>query len=537
MAVTLYDAYGRPIDRRALQREQAAPTSTGVRTPYSGGHPAAGLTPQRLAALLRHAIDGDPERYLELAEDMEERDLHYAGVLGIRKRQVAGLEITVEAASDAADDVAAADLVREIVTRPEFGDELIDVLDAVAKGFSATEILWDTSEGQWRPAALKWRDPRHFEFDRVTRETLLLRDPTGPQPLKPFGWLLHFAKAKSGLPIRGGLARPAAWGYLFKAFTGKDWAIFCEAFGQPLRLGKYGAGASEADKETLLRAVANIGTDYAAIVPQSMAIEFVQASISGSIDLFERRANWLDQQISKLVLGQTQTTDATAGGYATASVHDGVREDIERADARQLAATLGRDLVRPVVDLNMGPRPRGRYPRLKIGRPDEVDVDKLVGQIARLVPLGLKVGMSTVRDRLGLPDPAADEELLGAPAAPAADETDDDEADPPAAPGRRPAPQTAFARAAASARAAAPEDAIDRAVEEMLADDGWEPVAPIIAGLQDRLAAATTLEEATAAIADQIARMDVTALAERLARAAFAARLAGETEEPIGGDA
>lgn len=31
MAVTLLDAYGRPIDTRALRAEQAAPTSAGVK--------------------------------------------------------------------------------------------------------------------------------------------------------------------------------------------------------------------------------------------------------------------------------------------------------------------------------------------------------------------------------------------------------------------------------------------------------------------------------------------------------------------------
>jgi len=520
---TIYDHLLRPVDTAALKQEQAAPTVRGVRRPYSGAHPASGLTPDRLGRLLRDSIDGDPERYLELAEDMEERDLHYAGVLGIRKRQVAALDISVEAASDKADDFAAADLVREVIERDSFADELIDVLDAVGKGFSATEIVWDTSEGQWRPSALKWRQPTWFQIDRVDGETLLLNDPEGPKPLNPYGWITHYSKTKSGLPIRGGLARAVAWTFMFKAFTVKDWAIFCEAFGQPLRLGKYDAGASEADKDRLLEAVTNIGSDFAAIVPESMQIEFVSATISGSIALYKERADWLDQQVSKVVLGQTGTTDAIKGGYAVGKVHDGVREDIERADARQLAATLNRDLIRPIVDLNFSPR--RVYPKLKIGRPEEIDVDKLVSNVSTLVPLGLKVGMSTMRDKLGLPDPAPDEELL-TPAAAAAPVAQPTQTSAPPAPPLKPA--------AASAVVPPATDAIDDGISEILAGDGWEKmVAPIVAGLEDKLAGAETLDDVRAVLAAHLATMDVSTLADTLARAAFSARLAGVADDRL----
>ena len=149
----LVDYRGMPIQKAALTSEQAAPTTRGIRQPY-GGHPAAGLTPGRLGRLLRDSIEGSPERYLELAEDMEERDLHYTGVLSTRKRQVAGLDIAVEAAGDSTEEEAQAELVREVLDRDEFQDELVDMLDAIGKGFSCCEIVWDTSEDQWRPHAI-----------------------------------------------------------------------------------------------------------------------------------------------------------------------------------------------------------------------------------------------------------------------------------------------------------------------------------------------------------------------------------------------
>jgi phage gp29-like protein len=87
----LVDMHGRAISARSLKVEQAGAELRAVRR-NDTFHPASGLTPQKLARILRDSIDGDPEPYLALAEDMEERNEHYAGVLGTRKRQVSGLE-------------------------------------------------------------------------------------------------------------------------------------------------------------------------------------------------------------------------------------------------------------------------------------------------------------------------------------------------------------------------------------------------------------------------------------------------------------
>ena len=339
----LVDHRGQPIRKADLLAEQASVTTGSVRQAF-GDHPAAGLTPGRLAAILRESIQGDPMSYLELAEDMEERHEHYSSVLATRKLQVSGLDVTVEAADDDAESVKHADLVRDFVSRPAFQDELFDILDATGKGFSATEIIWDTSERQWMPSELKWRHPTWFTFDKVTYDELRLRADAGDEELKPYQWIVHRAKAKSGLTIRGGLARICAWSFFFKNFTAKDWAIFVEAYGQPLRLGKYGPGATETDKATLLRAVRSIGSDYAAIVPQGMAIDFVEASLTGNHELYEKRSEYLDRQVSKVVLGQVGTTDAVAGGFSGNKIHNEVREDIRE---RRCAQALDNDQPRP----------------------------------------------------------------------------------------------------------------------------------------------------------------------------------------------
>lgn len=405
---------GEPIRKTSLIREQAAPSTAGVRQIISG-HPAQGLTPQRLAVLLRQAEEGDPVSYLELAEEMEEKDLHYLGVLGTRKQQVAQLEITVQPASDSAEDEASADLVRDFLKRKELQDELTDILDATGKGFSATEIMWETSERQWMPTCLEWRDPRWFLFDRQDGRTLHLRGQDGqPEPLRPYKFIVHQAKAKSGLPIRGGLARPVSWWYLFKNYSVKDWVTFAEIYGQPLRVGKYHQGATEDEKRRLLQALISIGTDAAAMIPEGMLLEFVSnSSTTASAELYEKFCHYADALISKAVLGQTLTTEVSEGSRAAAQVHDEVRADIERADARKLTSTLNRHLVEPLVSLNRGPQKR--YPEILIGRSEQTDIQQYTDSLSRLVPLGLKVRQSEVRRKIGAEDPEEGDELLEAP--------------------------------------------------------------------------------------------------------------------------
>ncbi|HWJ72398.1 MAG TPA: DUF935 domain-containing protein [Kaistia sp.] len=419
---TILGPDGKPVDRDQLYGEQrATATLTGVRSPISG-HPADGLTPRRLASIHRQAAQGDPLAYLELAEDIEERDLHYLGVIGTRKRQVAQLPITIEAASDDKDHIAHADFVREWLAEGILDAALFDLFDAIGKGFSVLEIEWSTDPKRIEPAALNWRDPRYFTFDDVTRDRLMLIDGATKEELGDHRFIVHKHKSKSGLTIRGGLARAASWAWMYKAFTLRDWAIFVQNYGTPIRIGRYDGSASEADKDVLWSAVANIAGDCAAIIPKSMEIEFVELkNAATNAEVYEKRADWMDRQVSKLVLGQTSTTDALGGGIAGNAAHRLVQEDLERSDAKLGSATLTRQLVHKIVAFNFGPQ--AKYPRLTIGRPDELPIDELVNAVEKLGPLGLTVEASQIRDRLGVTEPAPDAIVVGGraatPAAPA----------------------------------------------------------------------------------------------------------------------
>ena len=416
----LVGPWGKRIPRAELTAPlRSGPTTVGVRNPISSFQ-SSRLTPGRCASILRAAAEGEWEAFLEIAEEMEERDAHYQAVLSVRKRQVAQLPITVEAASDDPAHETHADFIRRWLKRGVLRLALFDILDAIGKGFSVHEIEWNTDprSGVW-PKGLHYRPARWFAADMVDRDTPKLRQLGEDEDLLEHLYLLHKHPSKSGLTIRSGIAFMGLWSWMLKRFSDADWAAFVERYGSPMRVGKYDPASSEEDREVLWRAVANIAGDTAAIIPQSMSIDFQTAMQGGaSQELHERRARYLDEQISKLILGQTTTTDAISGGHAVSQEHRKVSEDIERADALLLSATVTGRLVPWIVAFNFGPQ--DEYPTVSIGRPDEVPLKEWVDAIDRLVGKGLRVSQSLVRDRLGVEEPGEDEELLVAPAPAAA---------------------------------------------------------------------------------------------------------------------
>ena len=529
------DRYGEIVDRRALREERGGARASAGRS-ILPSQPSRIPTPERLAATLRRAETpgaGASVAYLEIAELMEERHIHYIGVLGTRRRAVSQIGVAIEPATDSAEDVRDADLVRSVFAREEFGDEAFDILDAVGKGYSVTEIIWDMSERQWMPARLQHQLPQWYDYDPDTGTRLMRREADGYVEMEPYKYIVHAAPAKSGLPGRSGLARCAAWAWMLGCYTLHDWMRFCEIYGQPLRIGRYHPAASDKDRRTLYRAVRDIATDAAAILPEGMTIDFEGGgAVAAHSEIYSDLLAYLDARISIAVLGQTLTTESGGtGSYALGRVHDLVRHDIERDDGRRLAATLRRDLVVPMVTLNHGPRPA--YPRVTIAREDALDVDLMSKSLARLVPLGLRVRADEVRARLRLAPPDDDDEVLTAPAAPAAP------------PGATDPPEPAPARAR-DAGADLDHRALARTLDEgdplpALTARARATLGPLVdawAGrVRDALAAADSLATVRTALDAAAADPETAAFAAALAAALLAAHLAGryDVAEEAGG--
>jgi phage gp29-like protein len=505
---------GKPISSADLAQTVAAPGMMSVRS-YNTTYPTHGATPARIAQILRSADHGSLEAYFDLAEEIEEKDAHYLAVMSTRKRAVSQLPVAVTAArKDDAVAQAHVDFVTDWLATGALQESLFDMLDAIGKGFSILEIDWETRPDRVRPRALIYRPQRWFGIGDVDRETILLREGATKQELSPLKFVIHRHKAKSGLTHRGGLARTACWLFMFKAFTMRDWALFVQSYGMPIRIGRYEANTSKADQDVLWQAVSSIAGDAAAIIPKGMDIEFVRSEAAQqNSKLYEERCSWIDQQLSKLILGQTTTTDAVSGGHAVAKEHRLVQEDIERADAISLATTINRQLIVPMIALNFGPQES--YPVLHIGRPDEVPLQTLIEGISKLGPQGLTVDMQEVRDRFGVKKPEAGAEVIGGVRTAT-----------PALPGEAPAPMASLmSRVQISRHAAEADDALER-MTQRLALDAAGAMAGLTETVRHAIEGARDLGDASARL--QALQLDPAALALAMTRATAVAHLAGE---------
>lgn len=411
---SILDARGNPIkaDKAILSENIAEAHITSVRNPRPASV-ASTITPHRLAGLLRSVVDGNnPQDYMTLAEEIEERDLHYASVLRTRKLAVAALPPSVEAASEEAEDLRLAEEVRKLMGGDQIPELFFDLLDGLGKGMGVCQILWDTNRTPWMPVDYTWVDPRYLRPDPETLSDILLISDDAPQgkPLEPYKFIVHLPRTKSGSIWRNGLTRLCAVMYMLKSFTIRDWWAFAEVFGIPVRIGKYGPNATPEQINTLKNAIATIASDAGAVIPDSMLIELVEtAKGNGGNTLFENMARWADEQTSKAVLGQTMTTD-NGSSRSQAEVHDEVRLDIAKWDARQLEATINEYLVKPFIILNWGAQKA--YPRVSIQVPEPEDLKLLVESLTPLIDRGMQVSESELRDKFGLAKPETQETVL-----------------------------------------------------------------------------------------------------------------------------
>ncbi len=508
----LLDAYGRPVEPAKLTTRLAEPGTIGVRNTWSPSV-ASGLTPLRLAGILRACDMGDIDQFLILAEEMEERDMHYFSQLGTRKRVISGVAPTVVAGGESrAEKKIAKAVEEEIALHDGFADMVEDLMDALGKSFSVVEIDWIKSANQWSIGEFIHRDPRFFTFERTKRRDIHLKDAAAPWdgiPLEPYRFMTHRARFKSGLTFRGGLARIVSFGWMCKQYTVKDWMAFTETYGLPMRLGRYGPEATADDVRKLFQAVASIGSDAAAVLPKSMEIDFENGAASTGDKVFENLARYVDEQVSKAVLGQTMTSD-NGSSQSQATVHNEVRHDIAAADARAITATINRDLVRAFVDLNFGVQ--DNYPKILISVDEPEDTKLRIAGAVSLMSKGVRFKATELRSALKFSDPEEGDEIVG---------------DLPKAKVARPADPALNHLALNRAQA---DDLLGDIEAEMMAD--WEEVgAAMEAAVAEAIDGADSYEAVLERLPETLRLMPTGLLVDTLVKGMFKARAVGDAQD------
>lgn len=383
-------------------------------------HPAIGLTPLKIHALLTQAEAGNMNAMLALFEDMEERDLHLLAEMSKRKRTVAKLDWSIKAPKNAdANEQKYTEVISELMGIIEnFEDIITDSLDAIGKGFSCHELHWVREGNVWLINDMQWHVPQRFIIDPFNQRKLLLAGNGlgDDEPLWENAWLMHTHKAKSGYLVRGGLHRALVWSYVFKNYSVRDLAEFLEIYGLPLRLGTYPAGATDGEKLTLLRAVMEIGHRAAGIIPQGMMIDFKEAA-KGSSDPFMDMIKWCEMSQSKAILGGTLTSqaDGKSSTNALGKVHDETRLEIRDSDAKQLASSISRDVIGALMRINYPNVSPRRYPKFVFDLAETEDIGVYSEALPKLVGIGMQIPAPWAHKRLGIPMVSGDEPVLAVP--------------------------------------------------------------------------------------------------------------------------
>lgn len=523
----IVDQWGKPIDRIVLNEPQTARV-TSLQNEYLTSS-LDGLTPARLAATLRAADNGDLTAQHRLFSDMEERDAHLAAEIGKRKLALLGLDWTIQPPRNATGaEKAHAEWLTEVLTDAvdPVEDLILALMDGVGHGFAPVELEWRDEGGERLPSFLP-RPQEWFQLDQLRRE-IRLRDmsPDGAV-LKPFGWVFHtHGKAKTGYIGRLGLHRVLSWPFLYKAYAIGDFAEFLETFGLPIIVGKYFTGATAEEKASLMRAVTALGHDARAIMPADMDLE-IQKIVGGEKSPHLAMVDWADRAQSKAILGQTMSAEARGGGLGSgnADLHREVRHDILEADAREIAGTITRDLLYPLIALNRGGIDGlRRCPRLVFDTSEPEDIKAFADALPKLVGVGLRVKTEWVHEKLGIPLGGPKDAVLAvaAPANVLGPELR------PEAGNKTPVEKAALAALAAETDVVIPDQAaIDAAVNALPPETLQAQMEQMIGSLMAELEAAGNYEAALAVLSGKYPGLDAAKLESLLARALFVSELWG----------
>jgi hypothetical protein len=260
-------------------------------------------------------------RLYDLYEDVD-LDGHLTGIIGKRIEAVLNktLHYKVDGKKiDAMDDVIESEKFREIIR-----------LRMLAK-------FWGISGLEFIPG-------KNLDFLEIPRKhikpekeliTVNQSDQEGTCYTNISNILVFGKKTDLGLLLK---CSPYA---LYKKGDMADWAQYIEIFGQPVRIMKYDAYDAKTKTE-LKQVVDEAGSSLALMIPKQVDFEMMDGKISnGDGQLQERFKNACNDEMSVIVLGNTETTSNSNGGSNAKSKEHGKQQlEFTKSDIKEVANAL-----------------------------------------------------------------------------------------------------------------------------------------------------------------------------------------------------
>ena len=311
------------------------------------------------------------------------RDPHIASV--VTKRKSAILCTPIVFRRNGVPDKA----INEQLRSPWFYRFLSDAWDAKTWGNSLFQFYMD---GKWIGYDLIPR--KHVD---PTRKLILRRqtDITGT-PWDEFDDLLFV-----GDPDDPGIFAQAAPYVIYKRNTMADWAQFSEIFGMPIREYTYD-GNDEDARRRIVQDAYNDGGAAVIIHPDGSGFKFVESgNKSGSADLYDKFTERCNAEISKMFLGNTLTTEASSTGtQALGTVQKKSEELINQMDRTDMLNILNYDMTDTFASFGFSTE-GGSFEY----ESEEVDIDKKLSQVEKLMSLGLPVSHDYLYETFGVEKP------------------------------------------------------------------------------------------------------------------------------------
>jgi len=255
-------------------------------------------------------------RLYDLYEEVK-LDMHLSALLDKRRSKVTNTTIKFFNADGKENDV-----INNLIETERFEDMIKDIIDSKFEGHS---LLWFNSIADKIDYKLIPRKHVRPETHQVISQVY---DETGIDYLeKPYANYV----LEAGKPNDLGLLAKAAVGVIYKKGDVADWSVFAQIFGTPFREYIY----DDPSTKKQLEEVAKL-TESASFVVRPTNAEFKihdTGNKTGSSDLYSVLAKFCDDQMSKLILLNTMTTDAQGGNYK-GEVHAESEEAVTKADKR-----------------------------------------------------------------------------------------------------------------------------------------------------------------------------------------------------------
>lgn len=228
------------------------------------------------------------------------------------------------------------------------------VLDATLYGYQPMEIAWRSVGGLLVPVDVQAKPPEWFCFDAENRLRFKTRtDPLLGELLPERKFLLPRQDPTYQNPYGFADLSLCFWPLTFKKGGMRFWLAFAEKFGSAFSVGKLPRAAAPEERAELLDSLEALIQDGVATIPDDGSVELIEmAGKSASADLYESLVLHCRGEIAIALLGQNQTTEASAN-KASAGAGLEVTRDLRDGDAKLVAAAVNQ-LIRWVVELNWG---------------------------------------------------------------------------------------------------------------------------------------------------------------------------------------